>query len=97
MVHNIHINGGNEVLFIHFIGYHMAKLAYKKIIELVYLLQLFNKKIISTSFKTRKNAFIMQQIIAWHNVYFLKIYKWYCIYLALFHVWFFIKHSLCAL
>ena len=29
MVHNIHINGGNEVLFIHFIGYHMAKSTYK--------------------------------------------------------------------
>ena len=29
MVHNIHINEGNEVVFIHFIGYHMANSAYE--------------------------------------------------------------------
>ena len=75
MVHNIHINGGNEVLFVYFIGYHMANLTYKKLIELVSQLQLFNKKIISTSFQTSENAFIMRQKPAWHNVYFLKIYK----------------------
>ena len=29
MVHNIHINEGNYVLFIHFIGYHMADSTYE--------------------------------------------------------------------
>ena len=29
MVHNIHINGQNETLSIHFIGYYMANLTYK--------------------------------------------------------------------
>ena len=75
MVHKIHINGGKEVLFIHFIGYLIVKLSIQKLIELVYQLQLFDKKIISTSFKTRENAFIMRQKPAWHNVYFLKLYK----------------------
>ena len=28
-VHNIHISGENEVLFIHFIGYHMANSVYE--------------------------------------------------------------------
>ena len=56
MVHNIHINGGNEVVFIHFIGYYMANSTYKKMIELVYQLQLYNKKIISTAFKMHENA-----------------------------------------
>ena len=47
----------------------------QKLIELVYQLQLFNKKIVSTPFKTLENAFIMRQNPALHNVYFLKIYK----------------------
>ena len=60
MVHNIHINGGYEVHFIHFIGYQMANsVNIQKMTELVYQLQLFNKKIISTPFKTLENAFIM--------------------------------------
>ena len=73
MVHNIHNNGANEVLFIHFIRYQSyGKLNIQKLIELVYQLQLFNKKIISTSFKTRENAFMWQKP-AWHIVYFLKL------------------------
>ena len=74
MVHNILINRENEIIFIHFIGYHMANR--QNIIELVYQLQLFNKKIKSTSFKPRENAFTMRQKPTWHNVYFLELYKW---------------------
>ena len=29
MVYNIYISWGNEVLFIHFIGYYMANITYK--------------------------------------------------------------------
>ena len=52
-----------------------GKLNIQKLTELVYQLQLFNKKIISTSFKTHENAFIIRQKFAWHSVNFLKIYK----------------------
>ena len=51
----------------------MANSTYKKMIELVYQLQLYDKKIISTSFKMHENAFMMRQKPAWHNVYFFKI------------------------
>ena len=52
-----------------------GKLSIQKLRLLVYQLQLFNKKLISTSFKTRENAFTIKQKPAWHNVCFLKLYR----------------------
>ena len=49
--------------------------AKKKLIELAYQLQLFDKKIISTYFKTCENAFIMQQKPHGTMSIFLEIYK----------------------
>ena len=64
-------------------------------IELVYQLQLFNKKIISALFKTHENVIYNTTETRIHNVYFWKYTS--SSYLALFHVWFLNKHSLCAL
>ena len=59
MVHNIHIMEEMR-LFLYILSDSYGKLNIKKNIELVYQLQLFSKKIILTSFKTRDNAFVMR-------------------------------------
>ena len=71
MVHNIHINGGNKGSFHTFYTISYGKLNIQKLIELVYQIQSFNTKIISTSFKTRENAFTetrMAQCIFFENI-----------------------------